>query len=54
MILQYKVVSYIKEDDTQPYVHGYYDTVDVAQRVCDSYNFMWSSHQKLYAKVERV
>jgi hypothetical protein len=52
-ILKYKVVSYLTATNSQPYVHGYYDTLDVAERVRDDYNAMWS-HSYLYAKVEEV
>ncbi len=52
-ILQYKVMSYVTADDTQPYCHGYYDTAEVAQRVANDYNNMWASiEHKFYAKVE--
>lgn len=54
MALKYKVVSYISSTDTQPYIHGYYDTEDAANRVRDNYNTMWANHKKLYAKVEEV
>jgi hypothetical protein len=53
MTLKYKVVSYLTSSDSQPYVHGYYGTIDEAEKVKDDYNAMWS-HGKLYAKVEEV
>jgi hypothetical protein len=54
-ILQYKVVSYLVSTDGQPYVHGYYDTQDVAERVANNYNVMFNNGGgKLYAKVEKA
>ena len=53
-ILQYKVVSYIAEDGTQPYCHGYYDTEDVAERACNSYNQVYSFNGMFIAKVEKA
>lgn len=53
-ILQYKVVSYIAADGTQPYCHGYYDTEDVAKRVCNDYNAMYLHSQYLIARVEKA
>lgn len=54
-ILQYKVVSYLVSTDGQPYVHGYYDAQDVAERVANNYNVMFNNGGgKLYAKVEKA
>lgn len=54
-ILQFKVMSYITADGTQPYCHGYYDTEKVAQSVADNYNNIWKSiDNRLTAKVEHV
>ena len=53
-ILQYKVVSYIKEDGTQPYLIGFYDTEDVAKRACNSYNQVYSFTGEYIAKVEKA
>lgn len=52
-ILQYKVVSYRYSTGTEPFVHGYYDTKEVADRVCNDYNAMWYRGY-LRAQVERV
>lgn len=54
-IPQFKVMSYITADGTQPYCHGYYDTEKDAQRVADDYNIIWKSiDNTLIAKVEHV
>ena len=53
-ILQYKVVSYIAEDGTQPYLIGFYDTEDVAKRACNSYNQVYSFNGMFVAKVEKA
>jgi hypothetical protein len=53
-ILQYKVVSYIAADGTQPYCHGYYDTKDVADRVCNDYNAMNLHSQYFITRVEKA
>jgi len=53
-ILQYKVVSYIASTGTQPYCHGYYDTREVAERVCNDYNAMYLYNQYLIARVEKA
>ncbi len=54
-ILQYKVVSYLVSTDGQHYLHGFYDTKDVADRVAKNYNIMFNNGGgKLYAKVEKA
>jgi hypothetical protein len=54
-ILNYCVASYIISTGTERYVHGYYDTLEVAQRVCNNYNVMFKNGgNKLTAKVERA
>ena len=53
-ILQFKVMSYMHnpaEDDINDYLLGIYDTKDVADRVCNQYNFMWTN-SPFYAVVE--
>jgi len=53
-ILNYKVVSYVASNGSQPYCHGFYDTLESAERVRDDYNAMWASHKVLVAKVEKA
>ena len=55
-ILNYCVASYIASTGTERYVHGYYDTAEVAERVCNQYNEMWKNgiDGRLVAKVEAV
>lgn len=52
-ILQYKVVSYRTSTGGEPYLHGYFDTREVADRVCNIYNFIWSERD-LHAQVEKA
>ena len=51
---KFKVVSYITSTDSQPYIHGYYDTEEHATEVKNKYNKEYSTHNLLYAKVESI
>ena len=54
-ILQYKVMSYRENcgpDEINEYLLGIYDTKEVADRVCNDYNYIWLD-SPLYAVVER-
>jgi hypothetical protein len=54
-VLKFKVVSYDSPTDTTPYLRGYYNTKEVAERMRDDWNTMWSnSSTTMFAKVEAV